>query len=85
MVISVVEFLAKQGIPVVPQLPYSPDLSPCDFFFFFFFFQKLNFRFIGAPFGILEKIEKAVTDQLKRFQLATSSAAMKSGNVSGDV
>ena len=31
--ISVIEFLAKKGIPVVPQPPYSPDLSPCDFFF----------------------------------------------------
>jgi len=33
MTISVIEFLAKRGIPVVPQPPYSPDLSPCDFFF----------------------------------------------------
>ena len=31
--ISVIEFLAKKGIPVVPQPPHSPDLSPCDFFF----------------------------------------------------
>ena len=30
--ISVNEFLAKKGISVVPQPPYSPDLSPCDFF-----------------------------------------------------
>ena len=33
MAISVIECLAKKGIPVVPQPPYSPDLSPCDFFF----------------------------------------------------
>ena len=33
MAISVIEFLAKKGIPVVPQPPYSPDLSPCDFCF----------------------------------------------------
>jgi len=25
--------LAKKGIPVVPQPPYSHDVSPCDFFF----------------------------------------------------
>ena len=30
--ISVNEFFTKKGIPVVPQPPYSPDLSPCDFF-----------------------------------------------------
>jgi len=28
MAISVIKFLAKKGIPVVPQPPYSPDLSP---------------------------------------------------------
>ena len=38
--ISVIEFLAKKGIPVVPQPPYSPDLSPCDFFLF----PKLKFH-----------------------------------------
>jgi len=32
MAISVIKFLAKKGIPVVPQPPHSPDLSPCDFF-----------------------------------------------------
>jgi len=31
MAISVIEFLAKKGIPVVPQPPYSPVLSLCDF------------------------------------------------------
>ena len=34
MAISVIEFLAKKGIPVVPRPPYFPDLSPCDFFLF---------------------------------------------------
>jgi hypothetical protein len=24
-------FLAKHGIPVVCQAPYSPDMAPCDF------------------------------------------------------
>ena len=32
--ISVKEFLTKKGIPVVPQPPYSPDLSPCNSFLF---------------------------------------------------
>jgi hypothetical protein len=61
MAISVIEFLAKKGIPVVPQLPYSPDLSPCDFFLF----PKLKFRLKGRHFGKVGHIEKAVTDQLK--------------------
>jgi len=32
--VSINEFLAEKSIPVVPQPPYSPDLSPCDFFVF---------------------------------------------------
>ena len=31
--VSFNEFLAEKNIPVVPQPPYSPDLSPCDFFY----------------------------------------------------
>ena len=59
--ISVLEFLAKKGVPVVPQPPYSPDLSPCDFFLFL----KLKFHLKGRHFGTVENIEKAETDQLK--------------------
>ena len=32
--LSVTEFLTSKGIPVVPQPPYSPELSPCDFSLF---------------------------------------------------
>jgi len=46
---------------VVPQPPYSPDLSLC----YFFLFQKLTFHLKGRHFGTVENIEKAVTDQLK--------------------
>jgi len=28
------QFLAKHGTPQLQQLPYSPDLTPCDFFLF---------------------------------------------------
>ena len=30
----VTECLTSKGIPVVPQFPYSPGLSPCDLFLF---------------------------------------------------
>ena len=59
--ISVIKFLVKKGIPVVPQPPYSPDLSPCEFFLF----PELKFHLKGRHFGTVENIEKAVTDQLK--------------------
>jgi transposase len=59
--ISVNEFLAKKGISVVPQPPYSPDLSPCDFFLFL----KLKFHLKGRHFGTVDNIQKVVTDQLR--------------------
>jgi hypothetical protein len=57
----VIKFLAKKGIPVVPQTPYSSDLTPCDFFLF----PKLQFYLKERHFGTVENIETAVTDQLK--------------------
>ncbi|GFT00902.1 putative mariner transposase [Trichonephila clavipes] len=59
--ISVNRFLASKNIPVAPQPPYLPDLSPCDFFLF----PKLKNHLKGHHFGTLENIETAVTDQLK--------------------
>jgi len=59
--ISVNEFVTKKGILVVPQPPYSPDLSPCDFFRF----PKLNFYLKGRHFGTADNIQKVVTEQLR--------------------
>jgi len=59
--ISVNEFLAKKGISLVPQPPYSPDLRPCDFFLF----PKLKFHLKGRQFGTVDNIQKVVTDQLR--------------------
>lgn len=59
--ISIREFLNSKRITVVPQPPYSPDLSPCDFFLF----PKLKHVLKGRHFGTLENIQKTVTDQLK--------------------
>jgi transposase len=55
------EFLAENGISVVPQPSYSPDLSPCDFFLF----PELKFHLKGRHFGTVENIQKVVTDQLR--------------------
>ena len=60
--VSMNEFLAKtKSIPVVPQPPYSLDLSPCDFFLFPRFKNHLK----GCHFGTLDNIQKSVTDELK--------------------
>jgi len=52
--ISVNQFLAKKGISVFPQPPYSPDLSPCDFFLFL----KLKFHLRGLHLGTVDNIQK---------------------------
>ena len=41
------------GIKTVPQLPYSPDLAPCDFWYF----PKLK----GCRFETTEEMKEAVT------------------------
>ena len=41
------------GIKTVPQLPYSPDLAPCDFWLF----PKLT----GCRYETIEEMKEAVT------------------------
>jgi hypothetical protein len=48
-------------LPVVPQPPYSPDLSPCDLFLF----SRLKNHLKGRHLGTLDNIQKRVTDELK--------------------
>jgi histone-lysine N-methyltransferase SETMAR len=40
------QFLAKKQVPVLHHAPYSPDLSPCDFFLF----PKLKHSLKGTHF-----------------------------------
>jgi transposase len=47
---------------VVPQPPYSPDFTPCDFFLF----PWLKSHLKGRHFGTSNNIQKNVTDELKR-------------------
>ena len=55
------EFLAEKSIPVVPQPPYSLDLSPCDFFLFPWLKNHLKRR----HFDTLDNIQKSIIDELK--------------------
>jgi len=61
MAVSINEFLAEKSIPVVPQPPYLPDLSPCDFFLF----PRLKNHSKGRHFGTMGNIQNSVTDELK--------------------
>ncbi|GFX55895.1 uncharacterized protein TNCV_1427571 [Trichonephila clavipes] len=72
-------FLASKNIPVAPQPPYSPDLSPREFFLF----SKLKNNLKGHHFGTLENVQTAVSDQLKAIPISEFHHAMRSGrNVS---
>ncbi|GFW65801.1 putative mariner transposase [Trichonephila clavipes] len=64
--ISMNRFLASKNIPVASQPPYSPNLSPCDFFLF----PKLKNPLKGHHFGTLENIQTVVTDQLKAIPIS---------------
>ena len=59
--VSINEFLTEKSIPVVPQPPYLPDLSPCDLFLF----PRLKNHLKERHFGTLDNIQKSVTDELK--------------------
>jgi len=53
--------LAEKNIPMFPQPPYSPDLSPCEFVSF----PRVKNHLEGRHFGTLDNIQKSVTDELK--------------------
>jgi hypothetical protein len=53
--------------------PYSPDLSPPDYFLF----PKVKLKLKGARFYKSEGIQKAVTDQLNKISAEEFSNAMK--------
>lgn len=53
-------FLAKHGIPVVHQPPYSPDMAPCDFWLF----PKLKTTLKGSRFESREEIMQNATAEM---------------------
>ena len=55
------QFLAKHGIPVVSQPPYSPDLAPCDFFLF----TKIKMALKGKLFQDVDEIKQNATKELR--------------------
>jgi len=59
---SVVEFLDKYGIQIVPHPPYSPDLAPCDFWLL----PEIKFPLRGRKFKSNNEVVKAVEAECKR-------------------
>ena len=55
--LNIRQFLVEKNIAMLEQLPYSPDLAPCDFFLF----PKLKGVVKGTRFPDVEAIKRAVT------------------------
>ena len=53
-------FLAKLQITQVTQLPYSPDLAPCNFWLF----PKLKSPLKGKRFQTIDEIQENIMGQL---------------------
>jgi histone-lysine N-methyltransferase SETMAR len=70
-------FLAKHGIPVVRQAPYSPDMAPFDFWLF----PKLKMPLKGARFESGEGFMQNATAQLNTIEkMSSRSVSNKGGN-----
>ena len=59
------EFLMKKRISLINHPPYSPDLSPCDYFLF----PKLKTKMKGAFYDDIPAIQAAVTEMLKNIPI----------------
>jgi hypothetical protein len=59
--LAVQHFLASKNMTVVPHLPYSPDLAPCDFFLF----PKMKIKLKGRRFDTVEEIQAESQKVLK--------------------
>ncbi|GFG38600.1 hypothetical protein Cfor_01647 [Coptotermes formosanus] len=59
--VAVQEFLARKQVCVLNHPPYSPDLSPCDYFLF----PKMKLPLKGRLFEDVQDIQGAVTSSLR--------------------
>ena len=55
--ILVSDYLTKMGIMKVPHRPYSPDVTPCDFWLL----PKLKKKLRGCRYETIEEMKEAVT------------------------
>jgi histone-lysine N-methyltransferase SETMAR len=61
--------------------PYSPDLSPPDYFLF----PKVKLQLKGARFDTIEEIQRAVTEQLNKISAEDFSNAMNKVETRGNL
>ena len=59
------EFFMKKQISLIKHPPYSPDISPCDYFLF----PKLKTKMKRAFYDNIPAIQAAVTEALKNIPI----------------
>ena len=67
------QFLTKENVTTLYHHPYSPDLSPPDYFLF----PKLKLKLKVLHFADVAEIQEAVTDELKKVRKEEFSAAFQ--------
>jgi hypothetical protein len=70
---SVCQFLTQKNVTTLYRLPYSPDLSPPDYYLL----PKLKMKLKVLHFADVAEIQEAVTDELKKVQKEELSAALQ--------
>jgi hypothetical protein len=65
--------LTQKNVTTLYHQPFSPDLSPPDYFLF----PKLKIKLKGLHFADVAEIQEAVTDELKKVQKGEFSAALQ--------
>ena len=70
---SVCQFLTQKNVTTLYHVPYSPDLSPPDYFLF----PKLKMKLKGLHFADVAEIQEATTDELKKVQKEEFLAAFQ--------
>ena len=69
---KVKEFLKKKRISLINHPPYSPDLSPCDYFLF----PKLKTKMKETFYDDIPTIQAAVTEVLKNIPIIAIKKCM---------
>jgi len=66
-------YIPVKNVTTLCHSPYSPDLSPPDYFLF----PKLKMKLKGLHFSDVAEIQEAVTDELKKVLKEEFSAAFQ--------
>ena len=58
---KVQQYIATTGMNILPHPPYSPNLSPCDYFLF----PRVKFALKGDRFADIEEVQSASQNALR--------------------